>query len=138
MFDNLPSAEFAALLSVFTYESCGGEVAQLPAGDFAHSRIDAIGDLYSTIQTAEKSAKLDPSREPDVGLVDTIHAWASGLELDEIFDAEDVRAGDFVRSARQVLDLLRQVRDGYPEVRTLASDAITNIDRGIVEVGVVG
>jgi ATP-dependent RNA helicase HelY len=138
VFDNLPSAEFAALLSVFTYESRGGEVAQLPAGDFAHSRIDAIGDLYSTIQTAEKSAKLDPSREPDVGLVDTIHAWASGLELDEIFDAEDVRAGDFVRSARQVLDLLRQVRDGYPEVRTLASDAITNIDRGIVEVGVVG
>jgi ATP-dependent RNA helicase HelY len=135
--DDLPPAEFAAVLSVFTYESRGGEIAQPPTGAFAHARISAIDDLYASIQTAEESAGLDPSREPDVGLVDTIHAWASGLDLDEIFDAEDVRAGDFVRSARQVLDLLRQVRDGYPSVRVVAGEAIRLIDRGIVAVGAV-
>jgi ATP-dependent RNA helicase HelY len=135
--DDLSPAEFAAVLSVFTYESRGGEIAQPPTGEFAHTRINTIDELYSTIQTAEDSAGIDPSREPDVGLVDTIHAWASGLDLDEIFDTEDVRAGDFVRSARQVLDLLRQVRDGYPSVRVVAGEAIRLIDRGIVAVGVV-
>ncbi|MGI9584102.1 MAG: hypothetical protein ACR2N7_00755, partial [Acidimicrobiia bacterium] len=136
VFEDLSPAEFAGLLSVFTYESRGGEVSQPPSGEFAQPRILRIEELFSTINASEDSVGLDPSREPDVGLVDTIHAWASGLELDEIFDQEDVRAGDFVRAARQVLDLLRQVRDGYPAVRTVASNAIASIDRGIVAVGV--
>ena len=46
-----------------------------------------------------------------------------------------MRAGDFVRAARQVLDLLRQVRDGYSQFRTVATHAIEAIDRGVVEIG---
>jgi ATP-dependent RNA helicase HelY len=67
--------------------------------------------------------------------METIHGWALGHDLEEIFDTDDIRAGDFVRSARQLLDLLRQIRDGFSEYRTIAAEAITAIDRGIVQVG---
>jgi ATP-dependent RNA helicase HelY len=135
VFTDLTPAEFAAVLSVFTYETRGGELPPMPKVHFSHERIDRIDAISERITVLEERWGLDPGRVPDVGLVDTIHGWALGLDLDELFDEEDVRAGDFVRSARQVLDLLRQVRDGFPLVRAVASEAIVLIDRGIVEVG---
>ncbi|MEN8041967.1 MAG: hypothetical protein ABFR95_10745, partial [Actinomycetota bacterium] len=66
---------------------------------------------------------------------DSIHSWATGFDLADIFESDDLRAGDFVRSARQLLDLLRQIRDAFPEHRTIASESIRLIDRGIVEAG---
>ncbi len=128
-------AEFAALLSVFTYETRGGELPQFPHAEFAQKPLQAILDRWQVIADLEDENGLEESRPPDVGLVDTIHGWASGLDLEHLFEDEDVRAGDFVRAARQVLDLLRQVRDGYPEYRSVASQAIASIDRGIVEIG---
>jgi ATP-dependent RNA helicase HelY len=59
------------------------------------------------------------------------------MDLTDIFDKDDLRAGDFVRSTRQLLDLLRQVRDAFPAFRDVAAVAIGQIDRGIVEAGAV-
>ncbi len=64
-----------------------------------------------------------------------IHGLDSGHDLADLFEDDDLRAGDFVRSARQLLDLIRQIRDGYPDYRTVANDALRSIDRGIVEIG---
>ena len=135
--DDLDPAAFAAMLSMFTYEARGGEVSQPPHAAFAAPVLDTIDAIWERISVEEAAAGLEPSRVADVGLVDTIHGWAEGLDLDELFSDDDVRAGDFVRSARQVLDLLRQVRDGYPTYRAVSQLAIERIDRGIVsaEVG---
>lgn len=135
MLDRDDPAEFAALLSIFTYESRGGEIAQVPIAAFAETPLGEIGALWDEVSTAEENVGLEPRRIPDVGLVDTLYGWALGLDLEELFDDEDLRAGDFVRASRQVLDLLRQVRDGFPEFGARASKAIELIDRGIVEVG---
>ena len=134
--DELDPAQFAAIMSIFTYEARGGEMSQAPHARFADSIIEEIDQIWERISSEESDVGLEPSRPPDVGLVDTIHGWAEGLDLDELFEEDDLRAGDFVRSARQVLDLLRQVRDGYPGYRTVAQDAISRIDRGIVAVGI--
>ena len=135
--DGLDAAQFAAIASIFTFETRGGDVPQPPHSQFAQSPIDAIYDLWEGLTEVEQSEGVTPTREPDFGLVDVIHGWASGLDLDEIFDDEDLRAGDFVRATRQLLDLLRQIRDGYGTYREVASEAIAAIDRGIVasEVG---
>jgi ATP-dependent RNA helicase HelY len=133
--DGLDPAQFAAILSVFTYETRGGELPNFPVSAFSREPIERIDAIAERIADIEDSCGLEPGRAPDVGLIDTIHGWARGLDLDEIFDEEDVRAGDFVRAARQVLDLLRQVRDGFSQVRDVAHEAIGLIDRGIVEVG---
>jgi ATP-dependent RNA helicase HelY len=138
VFADLDPEEFAAIVSVFTYESRGGEVPAFPSAAFARLPLERIEEISDRIAQLEEDEGLEPSRMPDVGLVDTIHGWAHGLDLVDLFDEEDVRAGDFVRAARQVLDLLRQVRDAYPETRAVAQAAIDRIDRGIVETGLGG
>ncbi len=132
VFDALDPAQFAALVSLFTFETRGGDTPQMPHAPFAGEPIDAVMELWDRLTDIEAHAGVTPSREPDIGLVDIIYGWAAGLGLDEIFDDEDVRAGDFVRAARQLLDLLRQVRDGFPAYREIAATAIAAIDRGIV------
>jgi ATP-dependent RNA helicase HelY len=129
---DMDAAQFAAIASIFTFETRGGDIPQPPVSRFAGPRIEAIYDVWGNLTETEQQAGVSPTREPDLGLVDVIHGWASGLGLDEIFDDEDLRAGDFVRAARQLLDLLRQIRDGYPTHRAVASAAIAAIDRGIV------
>jgi len=129
--------QFAALASIFTYETRGGDLPHPPQAAFAAAPIAAVYALWEQLTAIERGAGVAETREPDVGLVDTIYGWASGLGLDDIFDDEDVRAGDFVRAARQLLDLLRQIRDGYGAYRTVASAAIESIDRGIVASEVV-
>jgi ATP-dependent RNA helicase HelY len=137
VFADLSAAEFAGLASIFTFEARGGDVSTMPHAEFADAAIAAVSELAESIAVHERSAGLTETRFPDVGLVDAIHAWASGLELVDIFDTDDLRAGDFVRATRQLLDLLRQIRDGFPAYRAVASEAITLVDRGIVESGVL-
>jgi ATP-dependent RNA helicase HelY len=137
VFSDLSASEFASLVSIFTYEARGGQVSEMPRAGFAADVIDAVSELAELIGDHERKAGLVESRYPDVGLVDSIHAWASGLELAEIFEADDLRAGDFVRSTRQLLDLLRQIRDGFPAYTVVAAEAIKLIDRGIVESGMI-
>ena len=74
------------------------------------------------------------TRPPEEGFADMAHAWASGAELDDLFD-DDVMAGDFVRNCRQLLDVMRQLRDAYPGLRATMTDAIAAVDRGVVAAG---
>jgi ATP-dependent RNA helicase HelY len=137
VFDGLGAPEFAALASIFTYRARGGDISDAPHVGFAEAAVADVADLAAIISEHERAAGLVETRFPDVGLVDSIHAWASGMDLADIFDKDDLRAGDFVRSTRQLLDLLRQIRDGFPDFSTVASLAIERIDRGIVEAGAV-
>lgn len=135
IFTDLSPAEFAALASIFTYQARGGDVSEMPHTSFVSDPFSQVAELAEAIGDRERQAGLVETRYPDVGLVDSMHAWASGLDLVDIFDTDDLRAGDFVRSSRQLLDLLRQIRDGFPDFQLVASEALRLIDRGIVEVG---
>jgi superfamily II RNA helicase len=55
--------------------------------------------------------------------------------LEELFGEDDFAAGDFVRNCRQLLDLMRQIRDAFPALAAVAGSAISATDRGIVAVG---
>ncbi|GMR01748.1 MAG: DEAD/DEAH box helicase [Acidimicrobiia bacterium] len=135
VFSGSSAAEFAALISMFTYQARGGKASEIPRASFAAESITDVTALAEQISERERHVGLVETRYPDFGLVDSMYAWASGLELVEIFDTDDLRAGDFVRSARQLLDLLRQIRDGFSAYRVVAAEAIKLVDRGIVEAG---
>jgi len=63
----------------------------------------------------------------------TAMRWAAGQSLFEIFGDEDVTAvGDFVRNCRQLIDLLRQIRDLTPEPLPGVRAALRGVDRGVV------
>ena len=88
--------------------------------------------MWVDLAAAERGARLPESRPPDPGFAAVAWAWASGASLLDIFGDEDVTAvGDFVRNCRQLLDLLRQIRDLLPEERGVR-DALRSVDRGVV------
>jgi ATP-dependent RNA helicase HelY len=135
VFDGLTPEEFAAAASLFTFETRGAEAPAVPRLAFATTIVEVVDGIRESVVAVERANGADEQRIPDPGLMETIHGWGLGHDLEEIFDTDDIRAGDFVRSARQLLDLLRQIRDGFDVYRSIASEAIACIDRGIVRVG---
>jgi ATP-dependent RNA helicase HelY len=71
--------------------------------------------------------------ELDAGIAWMVHRWASGRSLEEVLRDSDLTAGDFVRRAKQVVDLLGQIThaaDGHlADTAARASEAML---RGVV------
>jgi ATP-dependent RNA helicase HelY len=53
-------------------------------------------------------AGITPHRALDAGLMEITYDWASGSDLIDILN-DDLTAGDFVRTMKQLIDLLRQI-----------------------------
>ncbi len=134
LFAELTAAELAALASLFTYEARLSDVEGGWPSTRAMERGGVVLELAAELNTAEHARRIPETRYPDSGFADRIHSWCSGAALDDLFD-DDGSAGDFVRNCRQLLDLLRQVRDAYPDHAEQAREAIAAIDRGVVAVG---
>jgi len=49
-----------------------------------------------------------------------------------VLKGSDLSVGDFVRSMRQLIDLLNQVSTASPTLRPRCREALTRIDRGVV------
>lgn len=135
VFDNLTSAEFAAMVSVFVYEPRRVDIGGGPPSRRVHRRVDALWDIVDSVQIAERSHDVSVSRDPEVGFAELVYAWVEGSSLADLFGDEDIVIGDFVRTCRQVIDLIRQIRDGYPTLSNTARGAISAMDRGVVAAG---
>lgn len=109
--NDLSPADLAAVCAALVFESRGAEEESAPA---LPNRIvrDAVTRLMATweqLHQLEGEHGLEVTRRPDAGLVDAIHRWALGASLLQVMTHADITAGDFVRWARQVIDLLGQV-----------------------------
>ena len=133
-FDGLDAPSTAALGSIFTFQPRAYDVdGEWPNRDVADGAAIAT-DAWHELVAAERDRDLPQTRPPEAGSAATAYAWASGHELEDLFD-EETAAGDFVRNCRQVLDLLRQLRDAFPELSERAAAAVRAVDRGIVSAG---
>ena len=133
--DGLSPAEFAAVVSTFTYQPRRDDYGSGRMVGRVASSIEAIEEVSTEIAGIETRADLEPTRRPEPGFAGVAHAWTLGASLDELFGEDDFAAGDFVRNGRQLLDLMRQLRDGFPTVSATAADAIRAVDRGVVASG---
>ena len=134
LLDSLNAAELCSVVSLFTFESRRADRdVPAPTGVVAE-RCAAIERLATDLNAAERSARLPETRFPDEGFAVTAHAWAAGHDLEDLFD-DDMAAGDFVRNCRQLIDVLRQLRDGFPSLRGVAAEGVTRMDRGVVAAG---
>jgi ATP-dependent RNA helicase HelY len=133
--DGLSAAEFAAVVSMFTFEPrvSDGEPAML-VGAVA-GRYEQIAGIWEIVSSAEGRRRLPESRTPEPGFAPYAYGWVSGAGLDDLFGEDGFAAGDFVRNCRQLLDLMRQIRDAFPSLAPVAATAISATDRGIVAVG---
>ncbi|MCO8270126.1 DEAD/DEAH box helicase [Actinoplanes sp. TRM 88003] len=141
VWDALAPEELAAAVSMVLYESRRetDDRASVPKGAIT-AAVDACGKLWGDIAGDESDHGLTLTREPDPGFVWPMYRWARGEPLAKVlasghnYDA-DMPAGDFVRWARQVLDLLGQLREASAASDTLrdtARKAITAVNRGVL------
>jgi ATP-dependent RNA helicase HelY len=130
--------ELAALLSVFVYEprTDTTSIAEWPTPILAE-RWDELELMWKGLLERERSHKLTPTRHPDPGFGQIAHRWASGVDFDDLV-LRGMAPGDFVRVSRQLVDLIRQLRDVVPELREDAVAALHTIDRGVVAAQGVG
>jgi ATP-dependent RNA helicase HelY len=131
LFSDLSPSELVGLASAFTFEARRAETSSTWPIELVEpgQRID---ERWERISVAEKRRGLDPSRAPDPGFAGAIAAWASGASLSELFGDEDAGVGDFVRNARQLIDLLHQIEGLGVIPRSNMRQAIRGVDRGVV------
>ena len=135
LLDDLAPADLAALASVFVYEWRSKDEPQLVLPNrLVADRFDGIVARWEDLTTREEAARLPLTREPDPLFADTIWQWTVGADLDEALGDSDLTAGDFVRSVKQVADLLRQIRDAYAgtALSETAGEAASRLVRGVV------
>jgi len=130
IFDGLNPAEIAGLVSVFCYEERRKDRIDtepwFPSKDLA-TRFRSIKKIHKSLVRQEARSRIDLTREPDAGFMATAHGWAAGGDLDEVLEDENIPAGDFVRTIKQLTDLLRQIGN-LSENRETASQARKAVD----------
>jgi ATP-dependent RNA helicase HelY len=141
VWEGLAPDELAAAVSMVLYESRreSDERASVPKGATMEA-VDACAKLWAEIEADEAAHGLALTREPDPGFVWPMYRWARGEPLARVLASghnyeSDMPAGDFVRWARQVLDLLGQLKDASgasPGVKETARKAITAVNRGVL------
>jgi ATP-dependent RNA helicase HelY len=138
LLDDLDPASLAGIVSCFTYEHRGAGPPPAPwfPSRLARTRFAELERLAEEIRDDETAAGLPLTRLPDPGFVAIAHAWAAGEDLGDVLGDEELSGGDFVRTTKTLLDLLRQVGDVAPNRATArnARRAAEAAHRGVVSV----
>jgi ATP-dependent RNA helicase HelY len=134
LFDGLEPAEIASVCSTLVYETRGPEGP--PPPDMPTPACERVWrslmQTWRRIRAEEEGRQLDLTREPDPGFAGKAFAWASGGALEDVLGEEDA-PGDFVRSTKQLVDLLRQLEEiASDELRKKIGAAVDALHRGIV------
>lgn len=132
IFHGLDAMELAALSSVFVYEprSDTASVAEWPTAALTDQWND-LESLWKDLFERERRLRLTPTRRPDPGFGMLAYQWVSGTSFDDL-STRGMAPGDFVRVSRQLVDLLRQLREIAPELAEEARGALQLVDRGVV------
>jgi ATP-dependent RNA helicase HelY len=145
LWDGLSPAELAACVSALSFESRRSDEAsppRLPGGQ-VRGVLASMISLWADLDKTEREHRLSFLREPDAGFAWPAHAWAQGRPLEAVL-ATGLTPGDFVRAAKQLIDLLDQVGAAAgggvaaAGVAATARKAVSALRRGIVAYSSVG
>ena len=132
LWDDLEPAELVGAVSVIATES-RSEPAQASSSAALRRAVAEMAALGEDLRTDERRAGVPETRETDGALAATYYQWARGSRLDGLLG--EMLPGDFVRSARQIIDMLDQLSriPGLPQdLRTRVRRARGLVDRGVV------
>jgi ATP-dependent RNA helicase HelY len=141
----LTPAELAAAVSAVVFEARRETPSQpaVPAGKVAGA-IAEMRRIRSRLRDVEVHHGVPQTRDLDLGFAWAAYRWADGQDLDRVLAGAEqagteLSGGDFVRWARQLLDLLDQLGKGADDaVAATARVAVTRVRRGVVAVAVSG
>jgi ATP-dependent RNA helicase HelY len=132
--EGVSPAEAAALVSSIVYESRERvpRAGTMPTAASTR-RYERMEELFRDIRRAEERHHVQLCRELDVGFAEPVFHWAEGKPLDSVLREMDMAAGDFVRTCKMLLDLLRQIQEvAPPATADVARRAAEAVDRGVV------
>jgi ATP-dependent RNA helicase HelY len=136
IFDGLSAPNMAAMASVFVYQARGGEesIATHFPNHELKTRWKSAAKLSQKLSIAETNHGLVVHRGPEAGFMGAALDWTSGTQLVDVLEEDELTAGDFVRTIKQLIDLLRQLSLVLLEEsdRTAASEAAELCFRGVV------
>jgi ATP-dependent RNA helicase HelY len=136
LLDDLDPATMAGLVSVFVYEHRSPDQPPLPwfPNNAVKKRWVQIAALSAELQEIEQEDALVVHRGPDPTFLAIAFAWAAGEGFAEVVEEEELTGGDFVRTVKQLIDLLRQLAIIAPaaQTRRCAEQAAEALFRGVV------
>jgi ATP-dependent RNA helicase HelY len=133
LLDDLNATELLSVASCMIFESRSQEnlAPKLPSQKVT-STLTEIISLWAQLEAIENDFGVKTQREPDAGFCFISYKWASGNSLNSVLKGSDMSVGDFVRSTKQLVDLLNQIGGASEKLRPVCKDAVKRIDRGVV------
>jgi ATP-dependent RNA helicase HelY len=113
LWEGLNPAELAACVSMLSFESRkqteDAGPARLPKGP-VRDVLTTMVRTWSELDHLEQRNGLSFLREPDPGFVWAAYRWVRGAKLEDVLDSvPGLTPGDFVRSMKQLIDILDQI-----------------------------
>ena len=133
LLSDLNGAELLAVVSCMIFETRSSEniAPKMPSAKVT-STITEVVSLWAELEKIEADFGVQTQREPDAGFAFISYRWATGNSLANVLKGSDMSVGDFVRSTKQLIDLLNQIAGASENLRPTCKDAIKKIDRGVV------
>ena len=137
-FDGLTAQELVSVISALVFEARKDESPKIPQGRISEV-LKTMVMRWSDINDRELELHLEEMRQPDLGFAFIALRWAQGNSLSSVLKGTEITVGDFIRTMKQIVDLLRQIGNASPDMKDICELALNKIDRGIITyAGVVG
>jgi ATP-dependent RNA helicase HelY len=133
LLSDLNGAELLAVVSCMIFETRSSEniAPKMPSAKVT-SAITEVLSLWAELEKIEADFGVQTQREPDAGFAFISYRWATGNSLANVLKGSDMSVGDFVRSTKQLIDLLNQIAGASENLRPICKEGIKKIDRGVV------
>ena len=131
--NNLSAQELVAVASAMIFQSRTTEnyAPKMPHNNVAQALVSIVA-IWSELEELEERFGVKTQREPDFGFAFISYKWAQGNTLQSVLKGSDMSVGDFVRSTKQLIDLLTQIAGASPELRKTCREGVARLDRGVI------
>ena len=131
--NNLSAQELVAVASAMIFQSRTTEnyAPKMPHNNVAQALVSIVA-IWSELEELEERFGVKTQREPDFGFAFISYKWAQGNSLQSVLKGSDMSVGDFVRSTKQLIDLLTQIAGASPELRKTCREGVARLDRGVI------
>jgi ATP-dependent RNA helicase HelY len=131
--DELSAPELLSVVSCMIFQSRSRDeyAPKMPHQNVSNALVE-ITKLWAKLEDIENEFDVKTQKEPDFGFAFISYRWAQGNSLTNVLKGSDMSVGDFVRSAKQLMDLLMQIAGASEKLRPVCREAIKRLDRGVV------
>jgi ATP-dependent RNA helicase HelY len=131
--DNLSAPELLAVASSMIFQSRSRDdyAPKMPHQNVTNALSEIIR-IWAKLEEIENEFDVKTQKEPDFGFAYISYRWAQGNSLTSVLKGSDMSVGDFVRSTKQLMDLLMQIAGASEQLRPVCREGIKRLDRGVV------